>query len=447
MVWKYNVCRKVCGAACLMAGLALSTAVAAGDSDVGSDIEIADRLALEHNQSITAFDSRIEESSQQAEFIEGQWPEPMVEYMADVSAPWTPHTTTGHMVRVMQQVPLPGARSRQAAPARGGIEVARLGQVEAQADLLRELRRDALELARIEARLELIEDEIGLIDDALGVVDAVAPLEGGGYGDIYQLELAREAAVDRRSQLRADRRAQATSMAAQTGVNRERIEELEFTGALLEDWRTELPERDELVDWAQQTEPELSRLQAEADVAAAEVERVDERRRPWPTVMAGYSNMPPMFDMDGPRSQMFQLGVSIRLPIVGSQYDAEASQWQAASQAVEDDRNQARRQLTGRIDELVDDWESDHQRLQRHLQELLPLATDLAEQVLVGMEVGERTASDFLLALQQEIELEAEIIDLRTEQLQRLMEIQRLTGGAFGDDAPWAYPAMYGDQQ
>ena len=447
MSWKYNFRRNVCGVVCMAVGLVLTPTVDASDGDVDADIEVADRLALEHNQSITAFESRIEESRYRAESIEGRWPEPMVEYMADISAPWTPHTTTGHMIRLMQQIPLPGARSRQAAPARSGEEAARVGQVEAQADLLRDIRRDAVELARIEAQLELIADEIGLIDDALSTAEAVAPFEGGDYGDFYQLELARESAVDRRSQLRSNRQARRTSMAARIGVERSDIDELEFSGALLEEWLTEVPDRDELVGWAQRTEPELARLDAEAGIAAAEVERVDEQRRPWPSVMAGYSNMPPMFEMDGPRSQMFQLGVSIRLPISGGRYDAEASQWQAASQAIEQDRSQTRRELTGQIDELLDDWETDRGRLQRHLQELAPLASDLAEQVLVGMEVGERTASDFLLALQQEIELEATIIDLRAEQLQRLMEFQRLTGGAFGDESPWAYPETYGGQQ
>lgn len=431
-----------CAVGCAV--IALPMLAAAGSAEV----ERLDELALENNQAIHAYDARVRQSEHQAEFEQKRWPQPMVEYMGEVSTPWSPHFQTGHTIRLMQEIPRGGQRDRRAAPARAEAEVQRREQSRQTVELLRDLRVDAVELARIDARLELMDDEIGLLDDALRVLEATAPLdEMGDYGDFYQLELARETAVDRRSELRSRRKARAAKMASRIGVESEAVEELAFDAGVLEEWLIELPERDELVAMATEGERRLASLEAEAQVAAAQIDLVDERTRPSPQLMAGYMNRPPMWEMDGPRDQMFEVGISIPIPIFRGQYDAEASQWQQAQQAVELQRSQLADDVRGEIEELLEEWEADEERLVRHERELLPLARDLAGQVLVGMEVGQRTASDFLTALQQEIELEGAIIELRADQVTRLMEFQRLTGGSLGADQAWAYPEEYGGQR
>ena len=422
-------------------------AVAQATSPVAqTEVETMDALAFENNQSIHAFDDRARQAREQARFEESRWPQPMVEYMLDFSAPWTSHFTTGHMVRVMQRIPRGDARKAQAAPARAGEQVARSRQNEAKTELLRDLRLDVVTLARLEARIELLEEERDLIDDAIGVLEAVAPLGRGEHGDFFQLELARETVLDNMATLRTRRSARRAAMAARMGVETDFIEELTFPAGVLDDWLIELPSDDELVEMARESEPGLASLEAEATVADARIDLVDQRLRPAPSIMAGYSNMPPMWEMDGPRNQMFQLGISIELPIFGSQYDAEASQWQAARQAVERDRLQERDEVRGRVEELLAGWHSDRERLGRHERELAPLAADLARQVLIGMELGERSASEYLLAVRQEVELEGRMIDLRADLLERLMELQRLTGGRIGVGQAWAYPATNGGE-
>lgn len=416
-------------------------------SDGTSEVEALDAILLENNRSIHAFDARIRQSEQEARALETQWPDPMVEYMLDISAPWAPHFTTGHMIRVMQTIPRGGARDAQAAPARAASEVARVEQQEAKADLWRDLRLDMIELARLDARIELLEEEIELIEDALRVVETVAPVERGDHGDFYQLELAAETATDDVESLRSRRGERRARMAARMGVEVEVVEGEAFPAQLLEEWLVEMPAEEQLVEMAQHAEPGLLRMEAEAEVASERIELVDEGTRPWPQVMAGYSNMPSMWEMDGSRAQMFQVGISVPLPLSRTQYDHEASQWQEARRAIEEDRAQMTEDLRGQIEELVTAWETDQRRLERFERELLPLATDLAEQVLIGIEVGERSASEFLLALRQEIDIEGRIIELRADQLVRLMELQRLTGGQLGADQAWAYPQTIGGQQ
>lgn len=430
-----------------LAGLALPATADAATPVAQSEVETMDALALENNQSIHAFDARIDSARQRAEFEQSRWPEPRIEYMLDVSAPWTPHFTTGHMVRVMQSIPRGGARSARAAPARAEQNVAQSEQVTESLKLLRDLRLDVVALARIEARIELLEDEKGLIDDALGVVEAIAPLGEGDHGDFFQLELARETVLDQLASLEADAQSRRAEMAARMGVPTDHVEEMQFPADVLDDWLVELPPPDDVVELARKREPRLASLEARASVADARIDLVDQRQRPWPQLMAGYANMPPMWDMDGPRDQMLQFGVSMELPIFGSQYDAEASQWQAERQAIERDRVQLRDDVRGRVEELLAGWTTDRERLRRHETELLPLASDLARRVLIGMELGERSASEYLLAVRQEVELEGRMIELRAALLERLMELQRLTGGRLGADQAWAYPALNGGEQ
>lgn len=427
----------------LLAGWILPTAAMAADGSQ-AEIEVLDTLALENNQRIHAFDTRAEAALLEAEFEERRWPEPVVEYMVDVSAPWAGHFTTGHMIRVMQRIPRGGARQRRGAPGRAAADVAQAKKDEELLDLLRDLRLDVVELARVDARLRLLDDEIGLIEDATAIVAEVAGLGRVDHAELLQLELAREAAVDRQSTMRSKEATKRAVMASRIGVERGELEEVEITAELLKDWSAEIPTREELIELARQYDPTLDRLDAEIAVAQARVELVNERNRPWPSVMAGYSNRPPMWDVDGPRSQMFQLGVSIPLPIFGSQYDPEAARWEAVQTAAEQERAQRVAEISGEVDELLDEWDSDLERLARHERELLPMADDLARQILIGVELGERSAAEFVLAVQQEVQVEGRIIELRADLLVKLVHLQRLTAGTIGTDQPWAYPADLG---
>ena len=433
--------------ACLTALVIVAVPVGAHADSPQERLAVLDSLALEHNQSLQAFDSRAEQAIRQAEFTERRWPQPVVEYMADFSAPWMPHFTVGHTVRLMQTIPRGGARSAEAAPARAQAEVEQTARDVAVLDIFRDLRLHVIEMTRLDARIELLEEEVELLDDAIAVVEEVVPLGRADHSDLLQLELGREAVLDELAQLRSHRREHHAEMAAHIGVSREELHGQHFSSGLLERWLIELPAEEELVEMARQFEPGLAALDAESSVAAARIDAVDQSLRPWPQLMVGYSNRPPMWEMEGPRNQVFQVGFSIELPIFRGQYDIEASQWQAASQAISQQRAQKSEEIRGAVEALVTGWQTDWARLRRHERELVPLAGDLAQRVLIGMELGERSAAEYLLALRQELDLEGRMIELRAALLERLMELQRLTGGQVGADQPWAYPVFEGGQQ
>ena len=436
--------RRIYVGALVLLALAMSSPLMAQEAmrDEAELVAAMDTLVMEENQALRALESRSRDFEFQAERAENAWPQPVVEYMLDVSAPWVPHFQTTHGIQVMQMIPRAGSREAQGAPARAEARARRVEQQGQAQDLFRDLRLDLLELARQEAREALFEEERAILEDALDVVAALIPVGRGSQGDLLQLELARENLLDQIEVIGNEREERIQALAARAGVDsariRERIEGLSLTGLLKEEIGGELSS-EELWRWAREEEPGLERFAASREVVERRLRLVDERVRPAPEVMVGYMNAPPRWEMDGPRMQMFQVGVRIALPVFRDQYDLEAASWQEAAAAVEEDRIQYLRDLEGRIEALVSRRDSARRRLQRYQRELIPLADDFARQILVGLELGERTATEFLLATNQEIALSRQVVELKYRRAQAEIELQRWTGGRMGAESVWAY--------
>jgi outer membrane protein TolC len=431
--------QRVASAIALATGLLAALPVSAGEGVV--EIGQLDALIESDNQSLRAVEERAEASRLEATAAEEQWPQPMLEYMFEVGAPWAGHLSTGHMVQVMQRVPRRGAREALAEPARAEAALWDARRDAQRMDLYRAIRVDLIELARLGEQIALRDEEAGLLRDALAVVETRLDLGRADHSELFQLELARESALDERRDLLARWEARREELVARVGVDGDELELGGLLEGLLDEWLREAPRDLASVDgWVREHEPGLKAMEAEADVAASRVALVDQRLRPWPAVMVGYSNMPPMWEMEGPRAQMFQVGFSVELPVFRRQYDAEGARWQAMSGSALSDRSQAEEEAVAAARGVASTVSSRVERIERFQRELLPLAEDLGRQVLISMEIGERTASDLLVAVQQEVALQARLVDLRAALLTDLVELQRWTGGRFGEGTPFAYP-------
>lgn len=412
-----------------------------------SPVARLDALALDKNQSLTSIKTRQRAADQAGRAEQARWPQPRLGYTLDVMAPWMGAHSIGHSIQVSQELPLPGARERMSAPWEAERELIGAEYGEVRADLFRDLRLALVELARIDGRLALIEEESGLMNDALGVIEAVLPLGKASRGDYLQLEIALERAQDAAQVLRARREALEQELWAKVGLGAEEEESLPDLEGLLTSWEADLPAEEVLIEWALGSSPKLLRSLAAEEVAQAQVKLVDERVRPWPELMVGYANTAPMWSELEPRSQIFQIGVSMPIPLVRGQYGAEASRWQEEAQALAEARGQEEKGLAAQIRAALVEIESEGARLRRFEEELAPLAGDLARDFLIGVELGERTSSEYLLALRQEVELEAEVVELRAAVLVGLIELQRLTGGRLGAGTAWAYPEEQGGER
>ncbi len=410
--------------------------------DVGAEapgLEELDERVLQSHEGIQAAKTGAEQLRQEAAWIEGRRPDPSIEYMLEVGAPWGDHSTVGHGIEITQPLRWPGARAAEAAPVRASATTADYDQRRVAMDALKELRLALVELGRVEAQLELIADEVGLLEDATAVVEATAPVSGGDYGEFYQLELAREQVLDRRAQLISQREEQR----AQVGALFERGEGKGLSsirGLDMESGAGSLPPWEAVERMVRDHAPEVAVEASREDSERRRLELVDQRRRPAPMVMVGYSNKAPMWEMEGPRDQMIHIGVGMTLPIWGSTYDREASARQTAMEGVVSEARQVERDILAEAEAQYAAWREVVKREQRYRQEMLPLARDLASQVLLGLELGERSASDFLMALNQEIEVEQALIEVRAQGLRRQINLQRLSGGVIGEETSWAYP-------
>ncbi|RAL23789.1 hypothetical protein DL240_06445 [Lujinxingia litoralis] len=402
-----------------------------------------DQRALELHPEVRAAGLRADEAAISADVEEGRWPEPRVEYMAEISTPWASHMTTSHMVTLMQTLPWAATRKAQAAPALARERGARAEERAAAHGALRDLRVELVNIARTTEMIRLLEEEQALVSDVLQVLETTLATTEREHSDLYRLRLAEENLVDQRREQEGLLAGSRGRLAQLLGQAPEDIS-LENVASILT-WSPELPSREQLRAMIEEGAPALAIFEAQASAARAQEELSERQLRPPPQVMLGYANMPPMFAHDAPRHDAIRVGFSIALPVWGGRYSAEARRWQAAAQAAGESQAQRLRELLSRMESARARVEQADARLDAFEAELVPLAEALSEQVLIGVETGERSVTDYLGAVREERTLHTRRLGLQAERATQLLELQYLSGGLFAVRSPWAYPpAMRG---
>ena len=411
----------------------------------GESIAALDERALESHPSVRAPASRAEEAALAAEVERGRWPEPRVEYMAEISTPWAAHPTTNHMVTLMQTIPWPATRRAGAAPARAMEQAARAEERAAAHRVLRDVRRELVAIARAREMLLHVDEEVGLVADVRRIIEATLAVGRAEHADLYRLQLAEARLEDMRRDEEARLRAATGRLANLLGVGIDALELPETTAIL--DWTIDLPPRDELARMIEASAPVLLRFEAERAQARAQEELVDRQLRPPPQIMVGYGNMAPMYSHADPRHDVFQVGFSIALPIWGGRYGTEARRWQAGATAAEEARAAALRDLLAEMESARSRATQADERVEAYREELMPMASLVSAEVLTGVEVGQRSVTDYLGAVREEWDLHGRYLELKAERANQLIELQYLSAGQLASESPWAYPASLRGQR
>ncbi|RDV39016.1 TolC family protein [Bradymonadaceae bacterium TMQ3] len=406
-----------------------------------SDESIAalDAQALENHPGLRTYASRAEEAALAAEVEQGRWPEPRVEYMAEFSTPWAAHQTTDHMVTLMQTIPWPATRRASAAPARAMEQAARAEERAAAHQILRDIRRELVAIARAREMLLHVDEEVGLVADVRRIIEATLPVGRAEHSDLYRLQLAEAGLEDMRRDEEARLRAAKGRLANLLGVSTDALNLPETTAIL--DWTVDLPSREELAAMIEANSPVLARFEAERAQARAQEELVERQLRPPPQIMVGYGNMAPMYSHADPRHDVFQVGFSIALPIWGGRYGTEARRWQAGASAAEEARAAALRDLLAQLESARSRATQADERVEAYREELMPMASLVSAEVLTGVEVGQRSVTDYLGAVREEWDLHGRYLELKAERANQLLELQYLSAGQLAAESPWAYPA------
>lgn len=421
--------------------LLLAPWVVAAEGDNGG-LGWLDRELLSENRNLSAYDARSHAYEERALAQERSFPQPMVEYRLGVTAPWMPHFQTTHMIEVMQTIPRRGSRANQSQPARVSSEGELLQREVALQDLFRRNRQDILGLARIEAILRLLREEEGLLEDARDVVAGLIPLGRATQSALLELELQLERLTDDREALEIEAQGLLADLSSRIGRSSTEISGQLERGYLLELFDTtlgDLPERESLKEWVMSDEPGIAvRLQA-LQLVEAQRGVLVERLRPEPQLMLGYMNDPPMWEASGPRMQMFQVGIRLAIPLFRSQVEGEQTGLTSTGLAISQEEEQYRRELLGGLDNAILRVEGANRRIRRIGVELLPLATDLASQILIDVELGERNITEFLSAVRGEVEVSRRLVEIEFRKREAELDLQRLTGGQFGRATGWSY--------
>ncbi|MFU8803994.1 MAG: TolC family protein [Bradymonadaceae bacterium] len=389
-----------------------------------------ERFALEHHPALRAQQHIWRGSLKEAEAVESRWPQPMLGYNAEIGTFWSPQVGVTHMAMVSQTVPWPGVLDKMAEPARRQA----VGEQERFDGLARQIVHDVrvslVDIARIDALDALLGEQRELYEEAVLILEATMATGRADYGDILRLTTAAEMLADRQDMLRSRREQSVASLREFLDVEPNTPLQFEFEGA-----ESPLEVREQRVDvgaaLAQMSEhhPELATLRAQGARADAQGAAARSRRMPWPTVSLGYGNMP-MMGGEG-REDMFLVGFSIPLPIFARQYSAEVERFELQRSAFQEQERATSRRLAAQIEASATRIDESMRRLARFRTELLPLAGDVTERMLIEMELGRRTATDYLLAVQQQLELESSLIELKATIARELARLNLLTGGEF----------------
>ncbi|TXD31925.1 TolC family protein, partial [Lujinxingia vulgaris] len=300
-------------------------------------------------------------------------------------------------------------------------------------------------IARAREMLLHVDEEVGLVADVRRIIEATLAVGRAEHADLYRLQLAEARLEDMRRDEEARLRAATGRLANLLGVGIDALELPETTAIL--DWTVALPPRDELARTIEASSPVLLRFEAERAEARAQEELVDRQLRPPPQIMVGYGNMAPMYSHEDPRHDVFQVGFSIALPIWGGRYGTEARRWQAGAAAAEEARAAALRDLLAEMESARSRATQANERVEAYREELMPMASLVSAEVLTGVEVGQRSVTDYLGAVREEWDLHGRYLELKAERANQLIELQYLSAGQLAAESPWAYPATLRGQR
>ena len=390
-------------------------------------------FALKQSDDLKAIYVRWQARRAEARAERSSWPQPKINYRTFINGWWLEGNRATHRAHLAQTFPWPGVLDKAAQPARRRAEAMRHRFQARALEIVLEVRRHLIEVARLESTRSILREQLELYEDVIANVRTSVEADQADYGDLLRVNTTRETIEDELDQLRAERR--------QTIAELRDVLELSPDVELTFDFEGDhdpldvpeaQPEREPLVEAARRHHPDLAVARSEASAHRARAEYARARRLPWPTVMLGVRSMPDRMRLSGydRRTALFA-SVTLPVPIFGQQYRREEQQFEHRREAVRAERRETTNALSSQIEGTLSRIDEKRRRLRRYREELLPLADDATEQMLQNIETGERTVTDYLLSFEQQLELETNLVDFRAAIARERARLEELTGGEF----------------
>ncbi|MFB6373415.1 MAG: TolC family protein [Bradymonadaceae bacterium] len=289
-----------------------------------------------------------------------------------------------------------------------------------------------IDIARIDELLEILEEQRAVYGDVVNIVEQTMQTGEADYADLLRVNTAQEKIADRIDALEAEREQRVAELRELLDLEADVELTVDFGKNGLLDVVEEVPNREKLVETAQNNHPALAAQRARAAASRERAEYAKVQRLPWPTVALGVDSMPDRMGTSGfDRRTALMVHVSVPIPIFLDQYEHDQQRFEHRRRAELADLEQRGLELSSEADKAVTRIAERVRRLKRYRQDLLPLASDATEQLLNKIETGQRDVTDYLLSFEQELDLETNVVEFRARIATERARLERLTGGEF----------------
>lgn len=397
------------------------------------------QLAIEDNPELAALHDQWSAALLRARGARSTLPQPQLSYRAYVLAVETRQGPQRHLVTLSQAFPWFRTLRDQADP-----HLADAARIAAEfdshvLDVVYRLEAAVIELGRLDALANAIRGQRQLYQDVVDHQSAVMPFGGAEHADLLRTTLMVAVLTDRILDL--ERRADHQLVAIRREVRAPELGREDIAVGTVEDpgadWDLET-----LMEAAGAGNPAFTVLDARRTASLERAEAASNGVLPMPAVSISWGVVnryeTPLPNTGRGGSDVFSVGVSMPLPVFRRQFESAVGAFEADADAMLDAEQSLRWNLRSELDDSLIRIAEERERIERYERDLLPTAHDIAEHYALTVAQGGANHTEYLLAYEQELQMEVAVINARYAIAHEIARIQRATAAGLEELQPTA---------
>ena len=393
--------------------------------------------ALSENPELLALHQEWASRLERAQAASSVMPQPRLSYTAYLLAIETRQGPQRHVVTLSQAFPWLRALRDAAEPYLAEADAAAARFDAAAFRIVFGVDAAALRVARAEELSALMARQRTVYQDVLDHQSAVMPFGGAEHGDLLRTSLMVEVLTDRIADHEAERQSQMAILSQLIRWDSDHGFRLE--NAPLARDTASLPSADELMVAVSSRNPGFDVLIAQARAAGARAEVAANRALPMPSASIGWGvvgayESPLPGTGDGGRD-VFMVGLSVPLPVFRGQYAHDETAHSLQQESFDDRADQLQWAYREEVARALIRIEEESQRIVRYQRDVLPTANDATEHYAISIAQGESNHTEYLLAFEQELQLQVAVVDARFAIALEIARLDMLTAGLLTEAA------------
>ncbi len=387
-------------------------------------------LALEDNPELASQHDRWSAALLRAGAARSSLPQPRLTYRAYLLAIETRQGPQRHLVTLSQAFPWFRALRDQADPHLADAERLAAEFDSSVLDVVYRLESAVIELSRLDAVATTIREQRLLYQDVADHQSAVMPFGGAEHADLLRTTLMIEVLTDRVLDLDRQSDLQLAAIREETRVRTLEREDIAVVDAANYE---AVAAFDELLAAAGRN-PQFAALDARRAAAFERAQASASRALPMPTVSVSWGVIgryeTPLPNSGRGGDDVFSLGLSVPIPVFREQYDSGSEAFEAEVEALIDDEVALRWELRGQLERSLIRVAEEEERIARYERDLLPTVRDIAEHYTLTVAQGGTNHTEYLLAFEQELQMELAVVNARFAIEEEMARIRRVTAVA-----------------